>query len=73
MRRPNLEWSHHSAVSSLIPDHTEAALEILTVAETNDWSVTEVKAAVREYKDGLCPAGASRDRCHRSGSGSPGS
>ncbi len=51
MRRPNLEWSHHSAAAPLIPDHVEAALEILKTAEENNWSVNEVRAAVREYRD----------------------
>jgi N6-adenosine-specific RNA methylase IME4 len=45
-RRENLSWSHHQAVQGVHPD--EDGDKLLDEAEANDWSVKELREAVRD-------------------------
>jgi hypothetical protein len=47
-RRPELTWSHHQAAAG-VP--SEVADNILGQAEEADWSVAQVRMAVREWKE----------------------
>lgn len=46
-RREVLPWSHHVEVAALPPDKAD---ELLDEAERNEWSVRELRHAVKEHK-----------------------
>jgi N6-adenosine-specific RNA methylase IME4 len=47
-RHRNLSWSHHKAVAKFPPD---AAQRLLTMAETHNWSVAQLREQVRTLED----------------------
>ena len=52
VRRPDLPYSHHAEVAVL---DREEQVEVLEMARANDWTVRDVRAEVRNRRNGVVP------------------